>query len=41
MFAGLGRMYTLDERFKTHYEDIAPGLAQFMRRAMEAYSATL
>ena len=39
MFAGLGRMYALDERFKTHYEDMAPGLAEFMRRAMEAYSA--
>lgn len=41
MFAGLGRMYVEDERFKKHYEDIAHGLAQFLRRAMEAYSKKL
>ena len=41
MFAGLGRMYVEDERFRKHYEDIAPGLAEFLRRAMEAYSKGL
>ncbi len=38
LFAGLGRMYVEDERFKTNYEKRAPGLADYMRRAMEAYA---
>jgi DNA-binding transcriptional MerR regulator len=38
IFAGLGRMYAEDERFRKHYEDIAPGLADYLRRAMEAFS---
>ena len=40
MFAGLGKMYTDDERFKAHYEAIALGLADYMRRAMAAYAAS-
>jgi MerR family transcriptional regulator, thiopeptide resistance regulator len=38
MFAGLGRLYLEDGRFKARYEAIAPGLAEFLRRAMEAYA---
>jgi DNA-binding transcriptional MerR regulator len=38
MFAGLGRMYEEDERFRRHYENIAPGLASYLRRAMAAYA---
>lgn len=38
LFAGLGRMYVEDERFKARYEAIAPGLADYLRRAMEAYA---
>ncbi len=38
LFAGLGRMYSEDERFRKHYEDIAPGLADFLRLAMSAYA---
>jgi DNA-binding transcriptional MerR regulator len=38
LFAGLGRMYVEDERFRAHYESRALGLSDFLRRAMEAYS---
>jgi DNA-binding transcriptional MerR regulator len=38
MFAGLGRMYLEDERFRARYEAIAPGLADYLRSAMEAYA---
>jgi MerR family transcriptional regulator, thiopeptide resistance regulator len=38
MFAGLGRMYVEDERFKERYEAMAPGLADYLRKAMEAYA---
>jgi MerR family transcriptional regulator, thiopeptide resistance regulator len=39
MFSDLGRMYAEDERFKKRYEDIAPGLAEYLRAAMAAYKA--
>lgn len=39
MFAGLGRMYAEDERFKKHYEELAPGLAGYLDRAMAAFAA--
>jgi DNA-binding transcriptional MerR regulator len=38
IFAGLGLLYTEDERFRKHYEDIAPGLADYLRLAMAAYA---
>jgi MerR family transcriptional regulator, thiopeptide resistance regulator len=38
MFAGLGRMYAEDGRFRTRYEAMAPGLADYLREAMEAYA---
>jgi DNA-binding transcriptional MerR regulator len=41
MFAGLGSMYVEDERFKKHYEDIAPGLAGYLRLAMAAFAESL
>jgi DNA-binding transcriptional MerR regulator len=40
MFAGLGEMYAADERFKRRYEDIAPGLAEYLWLAMRAYAGS-
>ncbi|MEG0791950.1 MAG: MerR family transcriptional regulator [Gordonibacter sp.] len=37
--AGLAEMYVADERFKAHYEAIAPGAAEFLRDAVKAYCA--
>src|SRR4051794_4172992 len=39
MHAGLGRMYVEDERFTAHYEDIAPGLAQYVSTAVQSNAA--
>jgi DNA-binding transcriptional MerR regulator len=39
MHAGLGRMYVEDERFTAHYEQIAPGLAQWVSAAVQANAA--
>jgi len=39
MHAGLGRMYVEDERFAAHYEEIAPGLAQYVSTAVQANAA--
>jgi hypothetical protein len=39
MHAGLGRMYVEDERFTAHYEEIAPGLAQYVSAAVQANAA--
>jgi DNA-binding transcriptional MerR regulator len=36
MHAGLGRMYVEDERFTAHYEQVAPGLAQYVSTAVQA-----
>lgn len=36
MHRGLGDMYVADPRFTAHYEQIAPGLAQFVRDAIHA-----
>lgn len=36
-FAQLGDMYVTDPRFAKTYNDVAPGLAEFMRDAMEAF----
>ena len=33
----LGEMYVADERFKAHYEKIAPGCAEFLRDAINVY----
>jgi DNA-binding transcriptional MerR regulator len=37
--AGLGRMYVEDDRFTAHYEQIAPGLAQYVSTAVQANAA--
>lgn len=37
MYRGLAQMYVDDPRFKATYEKIAPGLAEFMRKAMIVY----
>jgi DNA-binding transcriptional MerR regulator len=39
MHAGLGRMYVEDERFAAHYEQIAPGLAEYVSTAVQANAA--
>jgi DNA-binding transcriptional MerR regulator len=39
MHAGLGQMYVDDERFTAHYEQIAPGLAQYVSTAVQANAA--
>ncbi|KQX63680.1 MerR family transcriptional regulator [Angustibacter sp. Root456] len=36
MHRGLGDMYLADQRFTLHYEDVAPGLAQYLRDAIHA-----
>jgi DNA-binding transcriptional MerR regulator len=37
--AGLGRMYVADPRFTAHYEQVAPGLAQYVSTAVQANAA--
>jgi DNA-binding transcriptional MerR regulator len=37
VFRGLGDLYVDDERFRTHYDDRKPGLAEFMRAAMRVF----
>jgi DNA-binding transcriptional MerR regulator len=39
MHAGLGRMYVEDERFTAHYEQRAPGLAQYVSTAVQTNAA--
>ncbi|MGY1813864.1 MerR family transcriptional regulator [Blastococcus sp. SYSU D00820] len=39
MHAGLGRMYVEDERFTATYEQVAPGLAQWVSTAVQANAA--
>ena len=39
MHAALGRMYVEDERFTAHYEQRAPGLAQYVSAAVQANAA--
>jgi len=34
---GLSEMYIEDERFKAHYDKIAPGCAEFLRDAIQIY----
>jgi DNA-binding transcriptional MerR regulator len=36
MHRGLGQMFVMDPRFRAHYEEIAPGLAEFVSRAILA-----
>src|SRR5664279_1978256 len=36
MHRGLGEMYVADERFTRNYEDVAPGLAVWLREAINA-----
>ncbi|NIH86746.1 MerR family transcriptional regulator [Amycolatopsis granulosa] len=39
-YAGLGRLYSDDERFRNQYEAIQPGFAEYLRDAMGAYART-
>ncbi|WP_264740160.1 MerR family transcriptional regulator [Cytobacillus firmus] len=36
--AGLGEMYVADERFKDYYDKIRPGVAEFLRDAINIYT---
>lgn len=36
MHRGLGDMYLVDPQFTQHYEDVGPGLAQYLRDAIHA-----
>ncbi len=36
MHAGLAEMYTADQRFRAHYDRRAPGLAEYVARAIRA-----
>lgn len=36
-YRGLGKMYVEDERFRSHYDEYAEGLAEFIRQAIEVY----
>ncbi len=38
IFRGLGHLYVSDDRFTAHYDEIRPGLAVFMRGAMDVYA---
>lgn len=37
MYRNLGRMYVNDPRFTAHYEKVRPGMAAFMREAIEIF----
>ena len=37
MYRGLGEMYVADQRFASYFENIAPGLAAFMREAITIF----
>lgn len=37
-YRGLTQMYVDDERFRTHYDEIAPGAAQLLRDGAEVYA---
>ena len=39
ILAGLGKMYTADERFKNNIDKHGEGTAEFVSRAIEAYCA--
>ncbi len=40
MYRSMAKMYVDDPRFKANYENIAPGLAEFMRDAMICFADT-
>lgn len=40
MFRGIADMYVQDPRFTKTYEDVAPGLAQYVRDSIVAYCDT-
>lgn len=37
MYRNLGKMYVEDQRFTAYYDDVRPGLAQFVRDAIAVY----
>ena len=41
MFRGLGELYTSHPEFRANYDKIAPGLADFLQKAMTIYADTV
>lgn len=41
IYRGLGELYVSDPRFTANYDSVKPGLAEFMRRAMQIYADRL
>lgn len=41
IYRGLAQMYVEHPEFRAHYEDIHPGLAEFLSAAMEVYARTM
>lgn len=41
IYRGLAQLYIGNDEFRTHYEDIAPGLADFLSAAMTHYADTV
>lgn len=39
-YMGLTQMYVDDERFRSHYDEVAPGAAQLLRDGAEVYAKT-
>jgi hypothetical protein len=39
MHVGLAEMYVADARFKAHYDERAPGLAEYVAEAIRANAA--
>jgi DNA-binding transcriptional MerR regulator len=37
VYRGLGELYTGHDEFRAHYEEVAPGLAEFLKAAMDYY----
>ena len=41
MFRGLGELYTSHPEFRANYDQVAPGLADFLQKAMTVYADTV
>lgn len=40
VYKGIGEMYVTDSRFTAYYDDVKPGLAKFMKEAIDYYVAS-
>jgi hypothetical protein len=41
LFRGLGELYTTNQEFRAFYDRVAPGLAGFLKQAMDHYAETV